>query len=93
MMTSWELLYRLLRDVFPDKLLHYERKMTSFEQKKDHIVVHFGENRKDEICDLLVGADRAGNNATPIASTCISTLCGICSLEDLLMRMKYPQKY
>ncbi|MER5176188.1 MAG: hypothetical protein ABJB76_03725 [Candidatus Nitrosocosmicus sp.] len=61
LMTSWELLYHLLRDVFPDKLHHNERKMTIFEQKKDHIVVHFGENRKDEICDLLVGADGVGS--------------------------------
>lgn len=56
-MTSWELLYRLLKDAFPDKLYHYERKMTSFEQKKDGIVVHFEGNRKDRLCRLLVGAD------------------------------------
>ncbi len=35
MMTSWNLLYRLLRNNFPDKLCHNERKMTSFEQIKN----------------------------------------------------------
>jgi hypothetical protein len=36
-------IYRVLRGVFPDKLYHSERKMTSFKQKKDHIVAEFGE--------------------------------------------------
>ena len=35
--------------------------MTSLNKRKTSIVVHFGENRKDEICDLLVGADRVGS--------------------------------
>jgi 2,6-dihydroxypyridine 3-monooxygenase len=61
-MTSWELLYRILRHAFPDKYYHNERKMTSFEQKKDdNIVVHFKGNSKEKECDLLVGADGAGS--------------------------------
>jgi 2,6-dihydroxypyridine 3-monooxygenase len=61
LMTSWELLYRVLRETFPDKLYHNERKMTSFKQKKNHIVVEFEENTKHKTCDLLIGADGAGS--------------------------------
>jgi 2-polyprenyl-6-methoxyphenol hydroxylase-like FAD-dependent oxidoreductase len=61
LMTFWELLYRVLRDIFHDKLYHKERKMTSFKQKKDHIVAESGENTNHEICDLLIGADGAGS--------------------------------
>jgi 2-polyprenyl-6-methoxyphenol hydroxylase-like FAD-dependent oxidoreductase len=61
LMTFWELLYRVLRDIFHDKLYHNERKMTSFKQKKDHIVAESGENTNHEICDLLIGADGAGS--------------------------------
>jgi 2-polyprenyl-6-methoxyphenol hydroxylase-like FAD-dependent oxidoreductase len=35
--------------------------MTSFKQKKDHIVAEFGEITNHEICDLLIGADGAGS--------------------------------
>jgi hypothetical protein len=44
LMISWELLYHMLREIFPDKLYHNERRMTRFKQKKNHIVTEFGEN-------------------------------------------------
>ena len=58
-MTSWQLLYRLLKVAFPDTLYHNERKMTSFEQKNDDIIIHFGEDQKDKSCHLLMGSDGA----------------------------------
>jgi 2,6-dihydroxypyridine 3-monooxygenase len=62
LMTSWGLLYRILRHVFPNKHYHNDRKMTSFEQKKDdNIVVNFKGDSKEKECDLLVGADGAGS--------------------------------
>lgn len=61
LMTSWELLYRVLREIFPDKLYHNDTKMTSFKQKKSHVVAEFGENTKHERCDILIGADGAGS--------------------------------
>ncbi len=61
LMTSWDMLYRQLRDVFPNELYHNESKMTSFEQKEDHVIVNFEGNVKEEICDLLVGADGSGS--------------------------------
>ena len=33
--------------------------MTIFEQKKDDMIIHFEDNRKYKMCDLLVGADEA----------------------------------
>ncbi len=59
LMTYWELLYRVLRKIFPDKLYHNEIKMTGFKQKRSHIAAEFGQNTKHEICDLLIGADGA----------------------------------
>ncbi len=61
LMTSWELLYRVLREIFPAKQYHNERKFTSFKQKKDHIVAEFGENTNPKLCDLLIGADGVGS--------------------------------
>ena len=45
LMTSWDMLYRQLRDIFPNNLYNNSSKMTSFEQKKDHVVVHFEGNK------------------------------------------------
>ena len=59
LMTSWNLLYRLLRHNFPDKLYHNEIKMICFEQikNKGQISIHFEGFSKEQRCNLLVGAD------------------------------------
>jgi 2,6-dihydroxypyridine 3-monooxygenase len=61
LMTSWELLYRLLKGAFPEKLYYNKRRMTSIEQKKDEVIVYFKGDQKDKTCHLLVGADGAGS--------------------------------
>jgi hypothetical protein len=92
-MTSWQLLYRLLKGAFPDTLYHNERKMTSFEQKNGDIIIHFGEDQKDKSCHLLMGSD----GARPIMHhqllpQILSSYAEYELGEDLLMR-KFLQKY
>jgi 2,6-dihydroxypyridine 3-monooxygenase len=62
LMTFWELLYHILRNVFPNNHYHNDKRMTSFEQKRDdNMVVNFIGDSKEKECDLLVGADGAGS--------------------------------
>jgi len=55
-MTSWDTLYRQLRNALPYNLYHNGKRLTSFEQYKDYLVAEF-EDGHSERCDLLVGAD------------------------------------
>ncbi|HYT44217.1 MAG TPA: FAD-dependent monooxygenase, partial [Methylomirabilota bacterium] len=55
-MTSWDTLYRQLRNALPYNLYHNGKRLTSFEQYKDYVVAEF-EDGHSERCDLLVGAD------------------------------------
>ena len=68
--------------------------MTSFKQKKDHIVAEFGENTNHEICDLLIGADGAGSTVRqqllPEALPCYS---GYVALGCLFRRASQRQNY
>ena len=60
-MTSWDTVYRQLRDALPNNLYHNGKKLTSFEQNKDNVAVAF-EDGHSERCDLLVGADGPSSN-------------------------------
>jgi 2,6-dihydroxypyridine 3-monooxygenase len=66
LMTAWNTVYRQLRDVFPDEHYHHSHKLVGFEQNASSVIARF-ENSREEICDLLVGADGAN-------STCRSQL-------------------
>src|SRR3989442_13566690 len=66
LMTAWNTVYRQLRDVFPDEHYHHSHKLVRFEQNASSVIARF-ENSREEICDLLVGADGAN-------STCRSQL-------------------
>jgi 2-polyprenyl-6-methoxyphenol hydroxylase-like FAD-dependent oxidoreductase len=54
-LTSWERVYRLLRDAFPAAHYHRGKALTRFEQTTQCVTAHFGTESRE--CDLLVGAD------------------------------------
>src|SRR5262249_2500310 len=55
-MTSWERVYRALRDVFPAERYHRGKGAERFEQDVDGVVVHFGDGEMLG-AELLVSAD------------------------------------
>ena len=50
-----------MKKSFPQKCYHYNRKLISFNQNKDEVLIHL-ENDDHKNCDLLIGAD--GINST-----------------------------
>ncbi|MDB5384875.1 MAG: dhpH [Planctomycetaceae bacterium] len=58
-MTSWDMLYRKLREKFPDDKYHTETHFQRFDDSQ-RIVAHFDGGRTEE-CDLLIGADGPGS--------------------------------
>ena len=55
-MTSWDTLYRQLRNALPHNLYHNGKRLTSFEQNKVYVVAEFEDGHSGR-CALLVGAD------------------------------------
>lgn len=56
LMTSWGLLYRALREAFPEEDYHEGDPLVSFAQEKGEVRARFGRSGEAE-GDLLVGAD------------------------------------
>jgi 2-polyprenyl-6-methoxyphenol hydroxylase-like FAD-dependent oxidoreductase len=54
-LTSWERVYRLLRDAFPAEHYHRGKALTRFEQTAQSVIAYFGTESRE--CELLVGAD------------------------------------
>jgi 2-polyprenyl-6-methoxyphenol hydroxylase-like FAD-dependent oxidoreductase len=59
-MTSWDMLYRKLRAAFGDDHYHVGVQLTGFETANDKVTAGF-EGEREEVCDLLVGADGPGS--------------------------------
>ena len=60
-LTSWERVFRLLRDGFPPQHYHRGRGLKSFEQSEGCVIAHFADGASEE-ADLLVGADGLRSN-------------------------------
>ncbi len=59
-MTSWDMLYRKLRAAFGDDHYHVGAQLTGFETANEKVTARF-EGGRNEVCDLLVGADGPGS--------------------------------
>jgi 2-polyprenyl-6-methoxyphenol hydroxylase-like FAD-dependent oxidoreductase len=59
-MTSWDTLYRKLLAAFPDDHYHTGVRLTGFEATGDEVTARF-EGGREEVGDLLVGADGPGS--------------------------------
>ncbi len=59
-MTSWDCLYRQLREAFPNEHYHKGNKLVSFEQDENQVICRFNDGQL-ETCDLLVCADGANS--------------------------------
>ncbi len=60
LMTSWNTIYRQLKDAFPDEHFHHASRLKSFEQNENGVTAQFEDGREIS-CDLLVGADGANS--------------------------------
>jgi 2-polyprenyl-6-methoxyphenol hydroxylase-like FAD-dependent oxidoreductase len=56
LMMSWDRLYRLLRDAFPDERYHCGRALATFDQDERGVLVHFTDGASER-ADWLIGAD------------------------------------
>lgn len=59
-MTSWDALYRKLLTAFPDEHYHTGVQLLDFEASGDEVTARF-EGDREEVCDLLIGADGPGS--------------------------------
>ncbi|MBI4506980.1 MAG: FAD-dependent monooxygenase, partial [Chloroflexi bacterium] len=57
---SWDVLYQLLRRVFPDAHYHQGKRMVAFKQDDGRVVVRF-EDGDEAAGELLIGADGVGS--------------------------------
>lgn len=60
LMTSWDTIYRQLKDAFPEKNYHYASRLKNFEQNESNVTARFEDGREIS-CDLLIGADGANS--------------------------------
>jgi 2-polyprenyl-6-methoxyphenol hydroxylase-like FAD-dependent oxidoreductase len=55
-LTSWDRVFRMLREKFPDERYHIGKELQRLEQRRDGVAAHFADGSSAE-GDLLVGAD------------------------------------
>lgn len=59
--TSWDRVFRMLREQFPDAHYHVDKELQRIEQRGDRVVAHFADGTAAE-GDLLVAADGFRSN-------------------------------
>lgn len=60
-LTSWDRVFRMLREKFPDERYHIGKELARVEQRGDRVIAHFADGTSAE-GDLLVGADGFRSN-------------------------------
>ncbi|MGV8107414.1 MAG: hypothetical protein ACP5OH_06560 [Nitrososphaerota archaeon] len=90
LMTSWDNVYRQLRNALPDNIYHNRKKLTRFKQNKDYLVAEF-EDGQNEKCDLLVGADGSSSTVRQqLLPEVISKYAGFVAWRGVLDKSKVP---
>ena len=60
-LTSWDRVFRMLREKFPDERYHIGKELQRVEQRGDRVVAHFADGTSAE-GDLMIGADGFRSN-------------------------------
>jgi 2-polyprenyl-6-methoxyphenol hydroxylase-like FAD-dependent oxidoreductase len=60
-LTSWDRVFRMLREQFPDDRYHIGKELQRVEQRGDSVIAHFADGSSAE-GDLMVGADGFRSN-------------------------------
>jgi 2-polyprenyl-6-methoxyphenol hydroxylase-like FAD-dependent oxidoreductase len=60
-LTSWDRVFRMLREVFPDEAYHIGKELQRIEQYSDGLIAHFADGSAIE-GELMVGADGFRSN-------------------------------
>ena len=60
-LTSWDRVFRMLRQEFPDACYHIGKELLRVEQSSDRVIAHFADGSSAE-GDLMVGADGFRSN-------------------------------
>ena len=89
-MTSWDNVYRQLKNALPGNLYHNRKKLTRLKQDKDYVIAEF-EDGQIEKCDLLVGADGSGSTVRQqLLPEVISEYAGYVAWRGVLDESKMP---
>lgn len=59
--TSWDRVFRMLRQQFPDARYHVGKELKRIDQSGDHVIAHFADGSSAE-GDILIGADGFRSN-------------------------------
>lgn len=90
LMTSWDNVYRQLKNALPGNLYHNRKKLTRLKQDKDYVIAEF-EDGQIEKCDLLVGADGSGSTVRQqLLPEVISEYAGYVAWRGVLDESKMP---
>ena len=60
-LTSWDRVFRMLRQEFPDERYHIGKELQRVEQRGDRVIAHFADGTSAE-GDLMIGADGFRSN-------------------------------
>ncbi len=91
-LTSWERVYRLLRDALPAEHYHRGRSFAGFEQGAGEVVVRFADG-ETRTADLLIGADGIRSSVRQqIAPEVVPLYAGYSAWRALLDESAIPQQ-
>jgi 2-polyprenyl-6-methoxyphenol hydroxylase-like FAD-dependent oxidoreductase len=89
-MTSWDMLYRKLRAAFGDDHYHVGVQLARFETANDKVTARF-EGGREEVCDLLVGADGPGSTVRQqLLPTVRSVYAGYVAWRGVVLEHQAP---